>query len=135
MKKTFFFLLLSSGLFLTSCSSESSAVHFDSNNLIANWTLESSTGGIAGKTETPETSGITRKIVFTKEKRMIIYVNDAEVANYKYITKSGKSIYDNEEHLLIYAENSLLFVVLELNSNKLELGDNNYDGFVSTYKK
>lgn len=135
MKKSFFFLLLISGLFLASCSSESNATHFDSKNLTGSWDLESSSGGIAGKTETPETTGITKKIVFTKEKRMITYVNNIEVSNYKYVTKTGKSIYDNEEHLLIYKENSLLLVVLELNSNKLELGDNNYDGFVAIYKK
>ncbi|MFV8327140.1 hypothetical protein [Flavobacterium sp. ZS1P14] len=132
--KKIFFILIAVSLLSISCS-ESSPCNDSYSNLIGTWIWESSSGGIAGVTETPASTGGHKKLVFIKEGRMISYNNNVETGNYSYEIRVGKSIYDGSNHYLIYAENEFSYVVLAVDPSNLKIGDNNYDGLVSSYKK
>jgi hypothetical protein len=83
MKKSYLILFVISILF-ASCSVESSVKDSNTNSIIGTWTWQKSSGGIAGTTQTPESTGVQEKLVFTKEGRMISYSNNVEKGNYPY---------------------------------------------------
>lgn len=133
MKKSFFIIILSSILSL-SCSVESNVGDLNSNSIIGTWTWQKSVGGIAGSTETPESTGIQKKIVFTSEGKVMVYNNNVEITNTTYEIKKGTSIFDEKERSLIVFD-GMTYVVQFIDAHNLTIADNFADGYSSDYKR
>jgi hypothetical protein len=133
MKKSFFIIILISILSL-SCSVESSVGDLNSNSIIGSWTWQKSVGGIAGSTETPESTGIQKKIVFTSEGKVMVYNNNVEITNTTYEIKKGTSIFDEKERSLIVFD-GMTYVVQFIDAHNLTIADNFADGYSSDYKR
>lgn len=133
MKKSFFIIILISILSL-SCSVESSVGDLNSNSIIGTWTWQKSVGGIAGSTETPESTGIQKKIVFTSEGKVMVYNNNVEITNTTYEIKKGTSIFDEKERSLIVFD-GMTYVVQFIDAHNLTIADNFADGYSSDYKR
>lgn len=133
MKKSFFIIILISILSL-SCSVESSVGDLNSNSVIGTWTWQKSVGGIAGSTETPESTGIQKKIVFTNEGKVMVYNNNVEITNTTYEIKKGTSIFDEKERSLIVFD-GMTYVVQFIDAHNLTIADNFADGYSSDYKR
>ncbi|WP_348810692.1 hypothetical protein [Flavobacterium maritimum] len=133
MKKSFFIIILISILSL-SCSVESSVGDLNSNSIIGSWTWQKSVGGIAGSTETPESTGIQKKIVFTGEGKVMVYSNNVEITNTTYEIKKGTSIFDEKERSLIVFD-GMTYVVQFIDAHNLTIADNFADGYSSDYKR
>lgn len=133
MKKSFFIIILISILSL-SCSVESNVSDLNSNSVIGSWTWQKSVGGIAGSTETPESTGIQKKIVFTSEGKVMVYNNNVEITNTTYEIKKGTSIFDEKERSLIVFD-GMTYVVQFIDAHNLTIADNFADGYSSDYKR
>lgn len=133
MKKSFFIIILISILSL-SCSVESSVGDLNSNSIIGTWTWQKSVGGIAGSTETTESTGIQKKIVFTSEGKVMVYNNNVEITNTTYEIKKGTSIFDEKERSLIVFD-GMTYVVQFIDAHNLTIADNFADGYSSDYKR
>ena len=102
-------------------------------NLLGTWTWVKSTGGFAGGTNTPSSTGQQITIEFSKN-RYKKYVNGSLVDDLSYVIKLDNSIYSTEnEEIIIYGnEWRQTFVVTE---QSLILSDECYDCFLHEYKR
>ena len=123
-------LLLIFSLFsmLSFCSKEESQIK---DKLIGEWTWVESSGGFAGKIETPSTTGKEITIEFSSEK-YIKYVNGDIESEMTYTIEKGSSIRTTEETYLIVYENGKKQSV-ELIDNKLILYDECHDCYQNEY--
>lgn len=119
---------------LASCSVESSNTVVDK-NLIGTWSWISSSGGIAGTTNTPETTGKNIVLKFTSGGKYFYYTNGIISSEGTYIFSTQKSIVDHtsKKSIVFSADGEM---VIEKNDNtNLYLSENYYDGFGSYYLK
>lgn len=133
MKKSFLLIVLISILSI-SCSVESNVSDSNSNSIIGTWTWQKSVGGIAGTTETPESTGIQKKIVFTGEGKVMVYSNNVEITSTTYEIKKGTSIFDADERSLIIFD-GMTYVVLFIDAHNLKIANNFADGYSFDYKR
>jgi hypothetical protein len=95
------------------------------------WTWVSSTGGIDGRTETPETEGQERSVVFTKTHKRS-YVNGELISDREYYLQRGGSLYEvGVVEILVYETGFKQSYVLE--GNRLLLRDECNDCFQHEY--
>ena len=104
-----------------------------SSQLIGKWKWVESSGGIDGRTETPESTGKAVIIEFTVS-TMRKFVNGNLESGVNYEIQSGPSIRTIHNTDLIVYENGLKQSV-ELNENFLVLFDECYDCFQHNYFK
>lgn len=116
--------------FLISCGKES-----DENQnkaLIGKWTWIQSSGGIAGQTYTPQSTGDMITIEFFNDLTYRQYRNDILNIETKYELKNV----DGYNELFIFYENGNPgSIITLLDKNSLILTDNMFDGYVNTYGK
>ena len=128
MKKTTYLLLL---LFsIISCSTHMN--DNENNTIIGKWTWVESSGGIAGITTTPQSSGksIQLEISNTKVKK---YVDGILVLESSYSIQTGTSIFGGEKKLIIYDNDSKQSFTRT--DNQLILNDECYDCYFNSYVK
>jgi len=101
--------------------------------LLGKWNWIESSGGFAGKTETPATTGNSITIEFTREK-YIKYVNGLAEQEMTYQIEKGKSIRKTEDSFLILYENGRKQSI-EIIDNKLILFDECHDCYQNEYVK
>jgi hypothetical protein len=101
--------------------------------LLGTWTWLESSGGFAGKTETPETTGNIISITFSKDK-YTKYLNGELNSEMTYKIEKGSSIRTEDDTYLIIYENGRKQSI-ELIENKLILYDECHDCYQNEYIK
>ena len=128
MKNIFFTFIL---ITLIGCTQEGD-INLNS-RLIGKWKWIESSGGIDGRTETPESTGNVVTIEFTST-TMKTFVNGNLESEVNYEIQSGSSIRSAEKTYLIVYENGTIHSVL-LEGNSLVLFEECYDCFQQNYLK
>lgn len=133
MKTTLFTLLL---LFLLgSCSNEDTANSMDNStgqeSLIGQWVWISTTGGILGGTETPESTGATRSLTITSTS-IQNYFDGELISETDYTFETQTSLLFNESREMLIQTNGIRQIV-ELSNEQLILIGDCFDCVTSTY--
>ncbi|NMH29269.1 hypothetical protein [Flavobacterium silvaticum] len=133
MKKNLCALILLTLLMtILGCSSDDNSNPVAANTqIIGQWNWIQSTGGLAGVTESPESTGntITLTISDTSVKR---YVNGTLASESAYTIDIQPSIFGGEATMLIFPED--MKQSFEISNDILHLNDEFADGFSSTYE-
>ena len=126
MKKLVLVLLV---LGMYSCESDNDISNqFD---FEGNWLWKSSTGGIDGRTDTPESTNKTMVVRFTSNKYEL-FVNDELEKEMNFVVEEGSSIYTLDQVYLIHYEDGSK-QSFEIKDNELILKDECHDCFQSIY--
>ncbi|GEL12265.1 hypothetical protein SAMN05192550_3164 [Flavobacterium glycines] len=121
--------------FLSFCSLKNEEDVINEHAIIGTWHWKESRGGFSGnEIVTPESTGVTIKLVFGANKKVIVFTNDVETGIYEYTVKMGKTIFDNELHYLLNF-NQMSYVILNVDNKEMSIQDNFPDGYVLTYTK
>lgn len=123
-------------LFLTFCSLVSDGKNTQNiSAIVGTWNWEKSSGGISGKdVVTPESTGVSKKLVFDTNKKVSVFTNDLQTGIYTYKITMGNSILDHKEHYLL-TFNEMCYVIQYIDNQHLSIQDNFADGYVLTYAK
>ncbi len=117
---------------LTSCHKDK----LEANDLIGKWNWLSSSGGIAGTTYTPESTGDVVVIEFTPDSVFRRYLNDSLIIESTFSIRSSESIYDhNPTQILVFDPDYVRQSFQFESPDELVLLDEVYDGFVSRYRR
>ena len=138
MKKLILIFVLTLGII--SCNSDDEAqdealdeVQFVFTDLIGKWDWISSSGGIAGITHTPESTGDVRKLEISSN-TFKIFTNGSLSFESNYTIELRESQTSGEQRELIVIENGIN-QLFDRDDNKLLLFDQCSDCFVSVYVK
>ncbi|MCJ7758302.1 MAG: hypothetical protein MUP24_09145 [Gillisia sp.] len=125
-----YILLILVGFSIWSCSVNDEKT---TGEIIGNWNWIGSSGGIAGTTETPESTGDERKLEISKDS-IKGYLNGALNLKTKYTVETRKSLLFNEPRKMIISENGFKQIIDFDGDDLILIGDCN-DCFTSGYKK
>ncbi|MEN2398569.1 lipoprotein [Flavobacterium sp. MC2016-06] len=126
MKKiTYLFFTL---LLLTSCNADEAALK----SLNGRWNWVNSSGGIAGTTNTPQSTNKTIVLEF-KDFTKKTYVNDKLTDEVTFTIETRESIMGGNRKMIIITGGVTQTFVIE--GNRLYLSDECYDCFQSSYKR
>ena len=128
MKKILLMAII--GMITLSCSKD------DANSnakIIGKWKWEVSSGGIAGTTETPQSTGQSRKLEISADS-IKSYVNGTLNFKTKYTIETRASLIFNEPRQMIIQENGFR-QLFNLSENKLFLVGDCNDCFINEYIK
>lgn len=103
-------------------------------NIVGTWSWVESTGGIAGVTKTPESSGETWTIEFRKD-GTFREVHNKEGRTGTYEIAARESIFDHEARPALLIDGELERIILRPDSQTLHLNDNVYDGFGNRFTR
>ena len=117
---------------IVSCSVENSNVVVDK-NLIGTWNWISSSGGIAGTTNTPASTGKNIALKFTSDNKYFYYTNGVISSEGTYKFSTQKSIVDGTFKKSIVFSAGGEMIIDKIDNTNLYLSDNYYDGFGSSY--
>ncbi|MDP4290725.1 MAG: hypothetical protein Q8908_06560 [Bacteroidota bacterium] len=114
--------------FFWGCQKEN-AEHSMNTGLVGRWEWVSTTGGLAGVHQTPQTLGYTYWVEFTKDSLYRVYdKNRILVSSNPYSLFKEISIFDNKEHEMIKADN-LIRSSFVVRNDTLFLRQEVMDGF------
>lgn len=101
--------------------------------LSGNWKWTGSTGGVAGTTETPESTGDQRHLEISRDsiKR---FLNDSLIFSTSYTIEIRESILYNEPREMMIS-NSDIQQIVDLKENNLILTDDCFDCYINSYVK
>lgn len=141
MKKLVYLFILY--LAITSCSSDSETTQETqkkSLDLAQKWDWVTTSGGIAGITITPLTTGKNYTLIFKENNSYSLLENGIEIANGMYSLTMKESIYNHEMESFITFQNSKFPVgngIINTDEGKItmSISDNVFDGFSSSFKK
>lgn len=125
-----FILLAIFSVTILSCSNGDDTTDL---KLLGQWNWTGSSGGIAGTTETPQTTGENRKLDISTDS-IVFYLNGSADFKTKYTIEKRESLIFNEPREMIIQENGFR-QIFELNENKLVLTGDCNDCITSTYVK
>lgn len=115
---------------IISCSSEKASSEQDA--IIGEWNWIESSGGIAGTTTTPQSTGKSIQLKITSAK-VIQYVDGALVSEINYSIQTGTSIFGGQRKLLVY--DSGIKKSFEQTNSQLILNDECFDYYQNKYIK
>jgi len=121
-------LLTIIGIMVLSCSKSDDNQNLD---LFGQWNWISSSGGITGTTQTPETTGEIRKLEISSHV-IKSYLNGRLNSEIRYTIETRNSLLYNEPREMIVQNNDVL-LIFDLNENELVLTGDCNDCFSSTY--
>lgn len=130
MKNAIYYLILTIFLFF-SCAEKTDFE--DSPSIIGNWIWVESSGGIAGQTHTPESTG-NQVVLKISDESIKKFENGELISERTYEIEYGESIRTTDMVQLIDYENGFK-QSFERNENILYLFDECYDCFQSEYVK
>ena len=141
MKKLVYLFILS--LAITSCSSDGETTQETqkkSLDLAQKWDWVTTSGGIAGITITPLTTGKNYTLIFKENNSYSLLENGIEIANGMYSLTMKESIYNHEMESFITFQNSKFPVgngIINTDEGKITMiiSDNVFDGFSSSFKR
>ncbi|MDT0689900.1 hypothetical protein RM549_08890 [Salegentibacter sp. F188] len=122
-------LLTIIGLTILSCSKDNNP----DPELIGRWIWEGSSGGIAGITETPESTGDNRELDISADS-IKSYLNGTLNFQTAYSTETRESVIFNEPREMVIQENGFRQII-EFSGGKLILIGDCYDCYISEYIK
>lgn len=128
MKKS---LLLSLAFLAFSCEREEQS---QKELLVGNWEWISSTGGIDGRTETPQSTGKNITLSFTKDS-IKVYENNVLKQKNSYKISREKSVLDNNVKDIIIYNSGFRDSFMIDSQNQLHLIGDCFDCFGSSYKR
>ena len=115
--------------FVTGCQKENSVNVTTGTGLVGQWEWVSTTGGIAGVHQTPQTLGYTHLIAFTKDSLYELYDKDKHLVSSKpFVVYNDISIFTTKLHPMIKADN-LLRSSYEIRHDSLFMLQEVMDGF------
>lgn len=117
---------------ITSCSVQNTNISADK-NLIGTWSWISSSGGIAGTTVTPATTGKTIDLKITSDNKYFYYTNGVLSSQGTYNLEIKKSLLSQTNKNAIIFSNDGSMIIEKIDNSNLLLSDDNYDGFGSAY--
>jgi hypothetical protein len=123
-------LLLIAGLMIGSCSTDKNVPEYQA--ILGKWNWIDSTGGIAGMTLTPKSTGKTIQLEISKT---IIkkFVDGKLESSQTYKIEIGPSIFGGEKPMIVYENDSKSS--FEIKNNQLFLNEECNDCFLSKYEK
>jgi hypothetical protein len=131
-------LLLSTALLTTGCETRTKCADACPDTpqvqLQNVWTWQRSTGGIAGGTQTPASSGQQRKIEFDPNGTVRFYTNGQLTRTDTYTVQPGSSIRSGQTVDMIHYGTSFK-QSFQISGKKLLLWDEVYDGYESEYQR
>ncbi len=104
-------------------------------NLIGTWSWVSSSGGIAGTTATPASTGKNIDLKFTSDGKYFYYTNGIISSEGTYKFSTLKSIVDGTIKKSIIFSAGGEMIIDKIDNTNLYLSDNYFDGFGSYYIK
>jgi hypothetical protein len=106
-------------------------------SIVGNWIWYETSGGIGGITETPESTGETRKVVFQDNGNVTFFTNDIITLASTYSLASEDTIISNDPLPVVKIEgiDSFYYIYSFPDENELELQENVNDGFIYNYRK
>jgi hypothetical protein len=104
-------------------------------SIIGVWNWKTTTGGIAGSTYTPESTGEKIIIEFTKDSIYKQYRNDILKYSYPYHTSSDTTQSHSNDRLILFENSSSFDYYTVINFNTLILDDKMPDGSRSEYER
>lgn len=138
-------LTLSLLAFLISCCKDDSENNSE-NRIIGKWDWVESNGGITGGKITPESAGVTRKLIFYANKSVHVIHNQDTIEKTQYFFSRERSLLSGNvlDFLTINYhinpsdtsfEYPLRHILVELNDNRLIINEDIYDGFLHIYER
>lgn len=105
--------------------------------LVGTWLWSGTYGGIVFTSETPASTGYTKKIVFTNNLTYRMYTNDVITSHGTYSISSHHCIHSGGPKPLIHFSDvtQLDQMIESISAANLSLSDDSYDGYGSTYAK
>ncbi|WP_132052184.1 hypothetical protein [Pseudocnuella soli] len=130
-------LMLCAALLLASCE-KTRLPENDTDTIAGTWNWQRTDGGIAAHIhETPQSSGVQKKVDFTADGRYRWFTNNVESAQGTYTLQQQACIHDGKQKSWIrfsaHPEQNRLVEVLE--SNVLLLSDEAHDGLQYQYTR
>jgi hypothetical protein len=125
-----YILLILVGFSIWSCSVNDKKT---SAEIIGTWNWIGSSGGLAGTTETPESTGDERKLVITTDS-IKSYLNGALNLKTKYKVETRQSLLFNEPRKMLISGNGFRQIIDFDGKSLVLIGDCN-DCFTDGYKK
>ena len=104
-------------------------------SIVGTWSWYETTGGIGGITETPESTGETRKVEFLDNGDVTFYTNEAVTFSSTYILASKDTIISVDPLPVVIIEGSFTYIYSFPFDDELELQENAYDGFTHKYRQ
>ena len=124
-----FFLVI---IILTSCTeSDEDSVE----SIVGSWTWIQSTGGIAGWTLTPDSTGESRRLVFEANSEVTFYTNEDVSLSSTYSLGVEATIFSQDQVPVVIVENDFTYTYSFPNAEQLELKENVVDRFIHIYVK
>lgn len=129
-KMRFIIALLAIGSFITACQIESN--ENNDTTLSGKWSWFKSSGGIAGQTYTPQSTGEIRTIEFINDSIFKQYRNGALLIETTYALTN---IQGRDEVFIKYKEGRITSYIVFQDKNTLILADYADDGFEHSYRR
>ncbi|RYZ95557.1 MAG: hypothetical protein EOP47_25625 [Sphingobacteriaceae bacterium] len=126
-------------LFTASCKKENVNTKKEVNNpdnIYGKWHWVSSSGGIAGLTETPKTAGYTMGVDYNRNNVFRRYKNGDVINSAKFTIVKTKGVFGMDSTYVIkYTPDNFDHVVITAKRDSLVLTDNISDGYTTLYIK
>ena len=108
----------------------------DNENIVSTWNWYETSGGIGGITETPQTTGETRKVVFQNNGDVTFYIDDEVTLSSTYTLATEITIISDEPLPVVKIDDlDFDYIYSFPYVDELELQENVIDGFIYNYSK
>jgi hypothetical protein len=123
-------------LFFITISTSCSENNVDSDrNFLGTWSWKSSSGGIAGTTATPSSTGKNIDLKLTSDGKYFYFTNGIISSQGTYNLGSQNCIHDHSDKKVLIFSNDESMMVEKIDNSSLLLSDEHYDGFSNSYIK
>lgn len=120
-----------------SCKKENSnEPTVDISKIYGKWDWIGSSGGLTGKSYTPQSEHQNQRLIIANDNKMSFYINDTLKIQRQFTLRKDKSFLTGDSAYIIhYMPASLDQVILKAKTDTLILSDEANDGFTSGYVK
>jgi len=119
---------------LVSCGKEITFPSDEAARIVGTWQWIESTGGIAGVTRTPASTGESIRAIFTSKGTYQKYVNNQVEIDATYSMEEGPTIYSTElGNIMHYTGEAFAHSVVISTMDTLLIRDECYDCFIHTF--
>jgi hypothetical protein len=129
--KTYLTIAITFSCFCFSCSKELPAP------LAGSWKWEKSSGGIAGITDTPASTGKTINLIITSDSKYYLYTSDTLTSSGTFTIMTRNCIHDHSDKPVMHFSDPVMddLMIEELSYNSLTLSDDAYDGWIIKFRR
>ena len=120
---------------LVSCASQNTESPNNDQNMTGTWVWISSSGGIAGTTNTPKTTGKNIDLKITTDSKYFIYTNGILSSQGTYNLETQNCIHDHTDKKVLIFSNDESMMIEKIDTFNLFLSDENFDGFTNSYTR